>query len=165
MTNLENGKDLIKMTEFGYNESQLIQPGAGALLRTIRPCTRRPQLVMHEDESPLIYLRGAGCNPCSMADYEVKWSGNIALPAGGTPGEIRAALSLDGLIIPLTIAIATPAAVEQFWHVSGVKTVRIPIGCCQSVAVVNASVSADPATTPAAAIEMSNLNVTVNRTA
>lgn len=151
------------MAEFGYNDAQTVQPGAGALLNTIRPCTRRPQLVMHEDQSPLIYLRGSGCSP--IADYEVEWSGNIAIPEGGTAGEIQLALALDGQIIPLTIAAATPAAAEEFWHVSGVKTLRINFGCCPAVSVVNASVSPTPATTPAPALTVRNLNVTVTRVA
>lgn len=153
------------MAEFGYNDLQTVQPGAGALLNTIRPCTRRPQLVMHEDESPLIYLRGAGCSPCGIADYTVEWSGNIALPTGATVGEIQLALAVDGQIIPLTIAAATPADVEQFWHVSGVKTIRVNFGCCPTVSVVNASVSATPATVPAPPVLIRNLNVTVNRVA
>lgn len=153
------------MAEFGYNDLQTVQPGAGALLNTIRPCTRRPQLVMHEDQNPLIYLRGAGCSPCGVADYEIEWSGNIAIPEGGTAGEIQLALALDGQIIPLTIAAATPAAAEEFWHVSGVKTLRINFGCCPAVSVVNASVSPTPATTPAPALTVRNLNVTVTRVA
>lgn len=153
------------MAEFGYNDLQVVQPGAGALLNTIRPCTRRPQLVMHEDQNPLIYLRGAGCNPCATADYEIKWSGNIAVPEGGTAGEIQLALAVDGQIIPLTIAAATPAAAEQFWNVGGIKTIRVNMGCCPAVSVVNASVSPTPATTPAPAVAIRNLNVAVNRVA
>lgn len=153
------------MAEFGYNDLQTVQPGAGALLNTIRPCTRRPQLVMHEDENPLIYLRGAGCSPCSIADYDVEWKANIAVPEGGTVGEIQMALAVDGQIIPLTIGAATPAAVEQFWEVSGTKTIRINFGCCPSLSVVNASVSATPATVPAPAISVRNLLVKVNRVA
>lgn len=153
------------MAEFGYNDLQTVQPGSGALLNTIRPCNRRPQLVMHEEESPLIFLRGACGNPCAKAEYEVKWSGNIAVPTGGTVGEIQLALAVEGQIIPLTIAAATPAAVEQFWHVSGIKTIRVDFGCCPAVSVVNASVSDTPATVPAPAIALRNLNVTVNRVA
>lgn len=153
------------MAEFGYNDTQIVQPGTGALLNTIRPCMRRPQLVMHEDESPLIYLRGVGNNPCAKAEYEVEWSCNIAVPTGGTVGEIQAALALNGQVIPLTIAAATPAAVENFWHVGGVKTIRVDLGCCPSVSVINASVSDTPATVPAPPIAMRNLNVTVVRTA
>ena len=155
------------MAEFGYNELQTLAPGAAAILENLRPCTRRPQLVMHENLSPTISLRGNNpclC-PCADAHYLVKFSGNIAIPEGGTPAEIQMAIALNGQILPLTLAAATPAAAEQFWHVSGEKTIVVSPGCCPSVTVVNASVSADPATTPAPTLVIRNLNVTVNRTA
>ena len=154
--------------EFGYNESQTLQPGAAAILQNVRPCTRCPQLVMHDDMTPNILLRGivrnaCGCNP--RAQYNVAFSGNIAVAEGGTPGEIQLALSVNGYVRPLTIAAATPAAAGEFWHVSGDTTIDVPMGCCTEVAVVNASVSATPATTPAPAIDTRNLNVKVNRVA
>jgi hypothetical protein len=157
------------MAEFGYDARQELAPGAAAILENIRPCTRRPQLVMHENLSPNINLRGnpvASCG-CTRGDaqYAVRFSGNIAVPTGGTAGAIQLAMSVNGQILPLTIATATPAAVEQFWHVSGEKTIYVPSGCCPTVTVVNASVSADPATTPAPTIALIHLNVTVKRTA
>lgn len=154
------------MAEFGYNEVQTLAPGEAAILQDLRPCNRRPQLVLHENLSPTISLRGIVNNPCcGFADYLVKFSGNIAISEGGTAGEIQLALSQEGQILPLTIAAATPAAAEQYWHVSGEKTFRVPAGCCPSITVVNASVSATPATTPAPTIDIRNLNVTVVRTA
>lgn len=66
---------------------------------------------------------------------------------------------------PLTIAAATPAAVGDYWHVSGDTTVDVPVGCCTDVAIVNASVSATPATVPAPAITSRNLNVEIERKA
>ena len=45
------------------------------------------------------------------------------------------------------------------------KTIRVPVGCCPTITVANASVSATPATTPAPTITVRNLNVTVQRTA
>lgn len=156
------------MAEFGYNETQTLAPGAAAILENIRPCTHRPQLVLHENLSPNIGLRGkpltVGC-PCGDYQYLVKFSGNIAITAGGAAGEIQLALNQNGQILPLTIAAATPAAAEQFWHVSGEKTITIPAGCCPTVTVVNASVGPTPATTPAPTIDIRNLNVTVTRTA
>lgn len=153
------------MAEYGYNELQTIQPGASAILQNLRPCTHRPQLVLHENETANITLRGIVNNMCCpMPEYKVHFSGNIAVPEGGTAGEIQLALALNGEIVPLTIAAATPAAAEEFWHVSGTKSFRVPVGCCATVAVENASVSPTPATTPAPAIVVRNLNVTVDRT-
>lgn len=153
--------------ELGYADVQTIQPGAGAILQTIRPCRKCPQNVMHENLSPNVTLRGIVRNPCcnASAQYSVSFSGNIAVPTGGTAGEIQLALSVNGYVRPLTIAAATPAAVEEFWHVSGDTTVDVPAGCCTEIAVVNASVSATPATTPAPALAARNLNVKIERTA
>lgn len=154
------------MVEFGYVNPQTIQAGQAAILNNIRPCTKRPQQVLHDDETPNIMLRGIVRNPCSFsAQYNVRYSGNISIPEGGTAGEIQLALSVDGYIRPLTIAAATPAAAEEYWHVSGDATIDVPVGCCPTVTVVNASVSATPATTPAPAIEVRNLNVVINRLA
>ena len=154
------------MVEFGYNDSQTIQAGQAAILSNIRPCSKRPQQVLHDDMTPNIMLRGIVRNPCCLsAQYNVRYSGNIAVPEGGTAGEIQLALSVDGYIRPLTIGAATPAAAGDFWHVSGDATIDVPVGCCPTVTVVNASVSATPATTPAPAVEVRNLNVVVNRLA
>lgn len=153
--------------ELGYAEEQNVQPGAGAILQTIRGCMKCPKNVLHENLSPNVTLRGIVRNPCcnASAQYEVSFSGNIAIPEGGTAGEIQLALSVNGYVRPLTIATATPAAAEEFWHVSGDTTVDVPAGCCTDVAVVNASVSETPATTPAPAIVTRNLNVKIARTA
>ena len=154
------------MAEYGYNEYQIIQPGSSAILNNIRPCTHRPRLVAHEDGASNILLSGwvsNGC--CPKPKYKVDYSCNICIPEGGTPGEIQVALTFGGEIIPLTIAAATPAGAEQFWHVSGTKTIELPFNFCGTVTVANASVSATPATVPAPAIGMRNLNVTVERTA
>lgn len=156
------------MAEYGYNEPQELQPGAPAILQDVRPCTKCPQLVVHDNQTPNLILRGivrnsACCNP--RAQYTVTYSCNIAVAEGGTPGEIQLALSVNGFSRPLTIAAATPAAAEEYWHVSGFTTIDVPAGCCTDVAVVNASVSADPATTPAPTVSVRNLNVTVNRVA
>lgn len=154
--------------EFGYNEPQTIEPGAAAILQDIRPCRACPQRVLHDNLTPNLILRGIVknsncCNP--KAQYNVTYSGNIAVPEGGTAGEIQLAISVNGFTRPLTISAATPAAVEEFWHVSGATTIDVAAGCCTDVAIVNASVSATPGTTPAPAVTIRNLNVTVERTA
>ena len=156
------------MAEYGYNEVQTVQPGAAAVLEDIHPCNRCPQLVVHDNMTPNLILRGITrnqncCNP--KAQYSVSFTGNIAVPEGGTAGEIQLALSVNGFIRPFTIAAATPAAAEEFWHVGGDTTIDVPCGCCTDVAVVNASVSETPGTTPAPAIDIRNLNVKVTRKA
>jgi len=154
------------MVEFGYNEVQTLSPGAAAILENIRPCSKRPQRVVHDNLTPNITLRGIVANPCcGNAQYNVRYSGNIAVAEGGTAGEIQLALSVNGYARPLTIAAATPAAVGEYWHVSGDATIDVPVGCCTTVTVINASVSDTPATTPAPTVAVRNLNVDVTRLA
>ena len=148
------------MAEYGYNEVQTVQPGAACILQDIRPCNKCPQLVVHDNQTPNLILRGivknvCGCNP--RAQYTVAFAGNIAVTTGGTVGEIQLALSVNGFVRPLTIAAATPAAVEEFWHVGGDTTIDVPMGCCTDVALVNASTGT--------AIDVRNLNVKVSRVA
>ena len=152
------------MAEFTYNEVQLIQPGASALLNTAIGCNRG--YVIHRPGSGILTLRGIVNNPCSgFARYRVAYDGNIAVPEGGTAGEIQLALAIGGEVVPTSIAAATPTAVEAYWNVSGFAIVDVPAGCCYTISVENASVSADPATTPASALNLRNLNVEVTRLA
>ena len=155
------------MAEYGYNEVQVVQPGSPAILQDIRPCTRCPQLVVHDNQTPNLILRGIVrnqncCNP--KAQYNVSFTGNIAVPEGGTAGEIQLAISVHGFVRPFTIAAATPAAVDQYFHVGGDTTIDVPAGCCTEIAIVNASVVPDGGTT-APAINLRNLNVKVSRVA
>ena len=156
------------MAEYGYNASQTLQPGASAILQDVRPCAKCPQNVIHENMTPNLTLRGIVrntncCNP--KAQYDVSFTGNIAVAEGGTAGEIQLAISVNGFVRPFTIAAVTPAAVGDFWNVSGDTTIDVPMECCTTVAIVNASESATPATTPAPTIDVRNLNVKVTRIA
>lgn len=152
------------MAEYTYNEVQLVQPGSAAVLNTAIGCNKG--YVLHRPGSGILTLRGLTKDPCSQkARYRVSFDGNIAVPEGGTAGEIQLALAIDGEIVPTSIAAATPAAVSQYWNVAGFAIIDVPKGCCYTVSVENASVSADPATTPAPALNLRNLNVEVSRQA
>lgn len=155
------------MAEYGMVTAQTLQPGAAAILEDIRPCTRCPQLVVHENMTPNLRLRGIVrntncCNP--KAQYSVSFTGNIAVPEGGTAGEIQLAISVNGFVRPFTIATATPAAAQDFWHVGGDTVIDVPAGCCEDVAIVNASAIPTGGTT-APAIDVRNLNVKISRIA
>ena len=83
------------MAEYVYNEVQLIQPGASALLNDSIPCNRG--YVVHRGGSGILTLRGIVNNPCAkFARYRVSFYGNIAVPEGGTAGEIQLALAIGG---------------------------------------------------------------------
>lgn len=152
------------MAEYIYNDIQLIQPGAQALFDTAIACTKR--YVIHRPGSGILTLRGVVNNPCAgFARYRVAFDGNIAVPEGGTAGEIQLGLAIGGEVVPTSIAAATPAAADQYWNVNGFAIIDVPAGCCYTVSVENASVSTDPATTPASAVNLRNLNVEVTRLA
>jgi len=143
--------------EFGYINAQTLPVNGAAILEDVRTCKRRPQLVMHDNMTPNINLRGLGNGKVASAQYNVRFSGNIAVAAGGTVGEIDLALSVDGYVLPLTLAAATPAAIGDNWHVSGDATIEVPSCCCKTVTVVNASTDT--------AITVQNLGVEVTRIA
>lgn len=152
------------MAEFVYNEVQLVQPGASALLNTAIGCNRG--YVLHRPGSGILTIRGMVNNPCAgFARYRVSFDGNIAVPEGGTAGEIQLALAIDGEVVPTSIATATPTVADAYWNVNGFAIIDVPKGCCYTISVENASVSADPATTPASALNVRNLNVEVSRMA
>ena len=151
------------MAEFVYNEIQLVQPGEAALLNDGIRCNRG--LVLHRPGSGILTLRGSGNGCPGFARYRVNFDGNIAVPTGGTVGEIQLALAIDGEIVPTSIAAATPAAVENYWNVNGFAIIDVPSCCCYTCSVRNASVSATPETTPAPALNLRNLNVEVTRLA
>ena len=142
--------------EFGFINAQTLQPNAAAVLEDVRPCKRRPQLGMHDNMTPNIILRGVN-GRTGNAQYNVRFSGNIAVATGGTVGEIDLALSVDGYVLPLTVAAATPAAIGDRWHVSGDANIEVPSCCCKTVTVVNASTDT--------AITVTNLGVEVSRIA
>lgn len=152
------------MAEYIYAEAQTVQPGAAALLNAAIPCNKG--YVLHRAGSGILTLRGIVNNPCGrFARYRVAFDGNIAIPEGGTAGEIQLALAIDGEIINTSIAAVTPTVANAYWNVSGFAIIDVPSGCCYTVSVENASVSADPTTTPASALSLRNLNVEVTRLA
>ena len=143
------------MAEFTYNPVQLVQPSQPVILNDSIPCNKG--YVIHRNESGLVTLRGIVNNPCScFARYQITFNGNIAVPEGGTAGPISVALSIDGEPILTSQAIATPAAVDNYFNVTSTAIVTVPKGCCLNVSVDNTST---------AAISVQNANLTVTRIA
>lgn len=149
------------MAEYVYNEVQLVQPGAPALLDDGIRCNRG--LVLHRPGSGILTLRGANAC-CGFARYRVQFDGNIAIPEGGTVGEIQLALAIDGEIVPTSIAAATPTVADAYWNVSGFAIIDVPSCCCYTCSVRNASEAATAGATPPA-LNLRNLNVEVTRIA
>lgn len=151
------------MAEFTYNDVQTVQPGAAALLDTAIGCNRG--YVLHRPGSGILTLRGIVNNACCrFARYRCAFDGNIAVPTGTAVGEIQLALAIDGEVVPTSIAAATPAAVGNYWNVSGFAIVDVPAGCCYTISVENASEAASSAVS-APAVNLRNLNVEITRIA
>ncbi len=151
------------MAQFNYIPVQLVQSGASALLDDKIACNRG--YVLHRPGSGILTLRGMVNNPCArFARYRVAYSGNIAVPADGTAGEIQLAIAIGGEIDPSSIGTATPTVVDSYWNVSNFAIVDVPVGCCYTVAVENASQGATT-TAVSPALNLRNLNVEVTRLA
>lgn len=112
--------------------------------------------------SGVLTLRGRTSN--RFARYNVNVQANIAIPTGGTVTPIAIALTLNGVAIPESVAIVTPAAVGDYWHVNTSIPITVPCGCCVSVSAAYVDATEDDAsTTPTPSIlvrRQASLNVT-----
>lgn len=151
------------MAEFTYNPVQLIAPNQNAIFNTSIPCNKG--YVFHRNESGIVILRGIVNNGCSnFARYQVTFNGNIAIPEGGTVGPIAMALAIDGEPIQTSIAIVTPAAVDEYFNVTSTAFITVPKGCCFNIGVENVSIGAT-ATDPAPSVNLQNANLVISRVA
>lgn len=138
-----------------YTSIALQEVAAGQnVLFTETPVRCNRGYVLHRDGSGIFTLRGI-TNQCT-ARYKVSFGGNIAVPAGGTVGEISVAIAVEGEALASATAIVTPAAVEEFGNVFTAVFVEVPRGCCLTAAVRNTSVDA---------INVQNANLIVERVA
>ena len=145
------------MAEYAYNPIQEVSDGQASLLNTIIPCNKG--YVYHRDGFGVVTLRGKVNNACAtFARYQVTANGNIAVPTGGTVGEISVALAIGGEAVQTSRARVTPAAVDQYFNVTSTAIITVPAGCC-------ADVSLDNVTGTGQAINIQNLNLTVSRIA
>lgn len=113
----------------------------------------------------VLNLKGNTSN--RFARYEVSLQGNIEIPEGGAVTPIAIGISLNGAIIPESVAIVTPAAVENYWHVNTTVTITVPRGCCLTVSGVYVDGTEDDATTtPTPSIQVRRgASISVNRVA
>lgn len=93
--------------------------------------------IIHRDGSGLVTLRGL-TNQC-RARFKAFFSGNVAIPTGGTVEAISLALAINGEAIATTTMIQTPAAVEEFANVASAVYIDVPANCCLTVSVRNTS--------------------------
>ncbi len=112
---------------------QTVAPGANLIFTaTIPRCGVRG--IRQREGSGLIEFRSGQCHPAVVA----RFSGNIAIPTGGTVEEITAALALNGEPLTSSEMAVTPAAVEDRWNVSA-QAVIGDLGCSDTITVRNTS--------------------------
>lgn len=61
--------------------------------------------------------------------YLVMFSGNVALPTGGTVAEIPVALSANGESVPGGVMRYTPAAVNEYGNIATQHYIDVPKAC------------------------------------
>lgn len=130
--------------EFSNNAVQTVNPGE-TIIFTETPVPCLSGHVRHRDGTGAFLMSGKvngpsrGCCCKRTANYLVDFGANIAIPTGGTVGEISLAITVDGATIPTTEMIFTPAAVEEYGNVSDAVIAQIWRGCCQTLSVRNTS--------------------------
>lgn len=98
----------------------------------------------------VLTLKGGSTQP---ARYDVTLQANVAVPTGGAVTPLALAITLNGVPIADSVAIVTPAAVEELWHISTSTTITVPCGCCVSVSAAYVDATEDDAaTTPTPSI-------------
>ena len=136
------------MAEWTGITVQTVNPGESVVF-TANPVPCRRGFVRHREDSGSFLLSGyvpgnscdcgCGCGRNQSATYLASVGLNIAIPTGGTVGEISVALALDGATLPATTMRTTPAAVNQYASVSRTANVEVWKGCCQTLTVRNTS--------------------------
>ena len=113
----------------------------------------------------VLTLKGSTSN--KFARYDVTLQANIAVPDGGDLTAIALGITLNGVVIPETVSIYTPQAVEEYGHINVSTTITVPCGCCVSVSAAYVDGTEDDATvepTPSILVRR-GASITVSRTA
>lgn len=149
------------MPKYVANAVQAVALDSPILFNASIPC--RKGNVFHEDETGIFTL--CGRTPNNFARYTLMFTGNIAVPTGGTAGPIAVAINLSGEPIPVSRAIYTPAAVDTYGNVTSITTIDVPKGCCFNVSVRPVSASNDITVTPVPVINVQNASLDIERIA
>ena len=112
----------------------------------------------------ILTLRGGNSK---FSRYEVDLQANISIPEGGAVTPVGIAITVNGVSVPDSVAIITPAAAEDVWHVNTSAILTVPCGCCVSVSAAYVDATEDDATvTPTPSILVRRrASLTVNRIA
>lgn len=149
------------MAEYIEVPSQEIALNNPVVFTASIPCQKG--YIYHEDGTANFTLRGI-TNNC-FARYQLNFQANAAIPTGGAVTPIAVAFAVNGEVRPSSLAIVTPAAVEEFSTVSNTAIITVPRGCCFNVSVKYVSGVTDGTTTPTPVIDIRNANLTISRIA
>lgn len=148
--------------EYIANAVQTVALNAPIIFTASIPCTKG--YVYHEDETGIFILRGITNGQC-YATYRVTYNGNVAIPEAGTVTPIAVSLVILGESRPSSRAIFTPAAADEYGNLTSTCIVKVPRGCCFSLAVEYVQATDDPAVEPTPFIEVQNSNLVIDRIA
>lgn len=82
-----------------------------------------------------------------FARYNVRVQANVQIPDGGEVTPIALGVTLNGVVIPESVAIYTPQAVEEYGFINTEIEITVPCGCCVSVSATYVDGTEDDATT------------------
>ena len=141
------------MAEYTANALQTVGENQSVIFTDSVVCGNSS--IVHRDGSGLITLRGIVNCQC-RARFKVSFGANIAIPEGGTVGEISLAIAINGEPIQTTTMIETPAAVSALSNVFSAIFIDVPANCCSQISVRNTS---------SQSIDVQNANLIVERVA
>lgn len=116
--------------------------------------------VIHQNGSGIFILRGKG--DC-VSTYDVEFTGNIAVPTGGTVSPIATAVVIAGETQQGSRSILTPAAVDEYGNVTSRATIDVPRCCCITASVEYVSGVTDGTTTPTPSINIIDGSVSIKK--
>lgn len=149
------------MAEYLAVAEQAVPLNQSATFIASIPCTAGN--VFFENGTGVFTLCGKTCN--RFARYNVDFNGNIAIPTGGAVTPIAVAISVNGEARQSSIAISTPAAVDQYNNVTSTATIDVPAGGCVYISLKYVAATSDPAVTPTPIINIQNGNFRITRRA
>lgn len=138
--------------EITANALQTVQANQNVVFTETAVCGNNS--ILHREGSGLVTLRGL-TDQC-RARFKVYFSGNVAIPTGGTVAPITPAIAINGEGVGPTTMISTPAAAEEFNNVASFIYIEVPRCCCYTLSVRN--LGTDP-------IDVQNANLIVDRVA
>lgn len=150
--------------EFLANAPQSVALNAPIVFTASIPC--RKGYVYHEDETGNFILRGiVNCANACFATYQVTYNGNVAIPDGGAVTPVAVAIAVNGEPRLTSRAIFTPAAVGDYGNLTSTAIIKVPKGCCFSLAVEYVQATDDPTVTPTPLVTIQNSNLVIDRIA